>query len=257
MIKREVYLQLDKALVPYDRVRKLLKGSNTKFKGRIVKLTAMRIHRQKVVNVKERSSPYIEFGADTATVALSVENVLYWYPLYFYYDWIFDDELGDFVLECLTHTPRKKKKLIRNSNYLLSDWVDYLTGRAYSYRYRNGKKIPNMIYEDNMAICADLIEFSRGNITTPLSKDITQEDIARNFQFIFETIDTIQEECYTRYLKYIATHKHSKLATIPKYPENFCQLLYKFASDEDLRVHIKMGAALRLTHLMDKAYRGR
>lgn len=234
---------------------KVLKGSSTKFTSMHVYLSAYRIHIDENENVRKRlASPEIQLDIQRATVKLPIETLMSWYCLYFYYDWIFDDRVGDFVLECLPHTPKATKAFIeKRKPFTLSRCVNYKGSEITA----NTDKQTNFIYRDNVSACADLVEFSHGTLTTFLSEDISEQAIKTNYTYLNAVAKNIRQGCYGKYLDY-ELHKDPKDRVQHRVmePEQFDRILYQFATESDLRTLIKMGLGTRLTDVLNKAYKG-
>lgn len=232
-----------------------IQGSATTFRGDSVVLTAPRIHIQDDKTVRKKlKNQAITLGFQKARVKLPVSSLLAWYPLYFYYDWVFDDTVGDFVLECLPHTPKATKAIITaDVPYTLSKCL------CYKDKYLTGvfDTTANFLYLDNISLCTDLIEFSRGTLVTLLSDNISEQAIKGNYTYINDVSKNIRSACYCKYLKSVVTDTKLAEHPLPANSEYRDRILYQFATDSDLRTLIKMGVASRLTDVLHKAYKGK
>lgn len=181
-------------------------------------------------------------------VKVPASTLMYWYPFYFYYDWGFKGKTNKWVLKVSENAPEEARKYLYK-DLLFTDCVDLKTFETKD----------NKIYRDNLALMNSLSELSDGNFATLLTPEVDEFSILANTEFIASTIASIKQNCKDRYdqdyLEHFNSRQQSKerfeVLSTKEAPRD--RLLYdKYATDEELALLIKMGAASRVTYVLKK-----
>lgn len=183
-------------------------------------------------------------------VRLPASTLMYFYPFYFYYDWGFKGRANRWVLKVADNAP-KQTLIYKDKDLKFTDCVDLNTYETFD----------NKIYQDNLALMYSLDELSNGNFSTLLTPEIDKFSIKFNYEFIATTIASVKQKCKDRYdIDYIEHFGKSgtpqgRFETLSVMETARDRLLYsKYATDKELSMLIKMGAASRITRVLSKLY---
>lgn len=176
---------------------------------------------------------------------LPATTLMYWYPFYFYYDWGFREHSNRWVLKVSETAPEVQRPYLYKSLFL-TDCVNINT-----YETKDNK-----IHRDNLALMKTLEELSDGTFSTLLSSHIDSYAIRYNYEFIASTIASIKQNCKDRYdMAYVEHFEDKDFEKISTMETARDRLLYEnYATDKELSLLIKMGAASRITYILSKLY---
>ena len=181
---------------------------------------------------------------------LPFDSIIFWYPLYFYYDWTYNYARNKLILKADRKAPRSFTDFVKNNpNYSIDQCVNLETGEGI---------IPNnRIYKDNIEL---LYQFKTEMGLTTFDGFFNRQQVTRNFQILEKLLNGIWSNAYQR--RALDTGKDEVVNTkeLPSSinsREPYDIKVLKYATDQEKSLMIRIGCAEVMSMKMSDALRAK
>lgn len=185
---------------------------------------------------------------------LPADSLIYWYPLYFYYDWNYSKEQQGMVLELAEDAPEATRVWFSKYEEVTLEELLGDEGLEAPYQFVNQDK--NQIAQDNFAL---MLQFAELGLVTPVNlRPFTIEDCDQNASIL----KVISQDIHN---KLVARYKKDSKSDTPVVGIRFVNedqglddrdfldtIIYQYATDYELQLLIQIGCAYNLNGIMRK-----
>ena len=171
---------------------------------------------------------------------LPASTAIYWYPLYFFYDWYYDSNRNRVRLRLLSTAPKPTKDYLENHpSFNFEDCVD---------KHSPYDTHDNKIFQDNLAA---MMDFKQMGLTT-FAEPFAKEDVVRNYAMLENIIEVVHSTCEERFRNDDDSDLILNREELSSNQEEADIKVYSYATDEEKRLLIRVGIAEKMTMLMNK-----
>ncbi|MBT9670542.1 hypothetical protein GPK34_00625 [Secundilactobacillus kimchicus] len=179
------------------------------------------------------------YNHNKTEVHLPAESAVYWYPLYFFYDWKHDYYSNTMILKVDRDGPQTTKDYFAEHPLKIEDAISI-------HQPFVGKT--NKILDDNLGA---LLELEKWGLTL-MTQKFTKEDVANNYRKLEVVTQGIKAEAMENYLKAKSDNELVNPKQLHKYDEEADAQIFRYASDDAKRLLILIGVGEKMTFLMNK-----